>query len=328
MESLYYVMSWLCHRNCAHCYDDRFRPYHGVENEEQVRLAERNAPRILANLPAPLTYRDWNDELREKPGRIILAGGEILLPAVRERVLYPALAQLRTRYGDGARVVVQTTGDTLKPEQIGELLRLGAWMISVSGMDEFHEGIEIDELRARLTGWFESFGMRPGEARSAAGSGPYYHFFGAAPGSWIGKLWPRGRAMANELSSADLSENFCNRWSGGANFLARGHSGSEVSIDPEGNVYPCCPKTRLALGSVLEEPLESILKRCEGNPVYEAISMGHPERMGIAHGWSVDRFLEESQIRLPSGRIYRNLCIGCDRFHDQVLAPQLVQLAR
>lgn len=328
MESLYYVLTWLCHRSCAHCYDDRFRPYHGVEREEQVRMAERNAPRIVANLPERLSYRDWNDGLREKAGRIILAGGEILLPAIRERVLYPVLAQLRSRYEGGAKVIVQTTGDTLRRDLIGELLGLGVWMISVSGMDEYHEGIEIEELRARLAGWFESFGMKPGEAASTAGSGPYYHFFGATPGSWIGKLWPRGRAMANELSSADLSENFCNRWSGGVNFLARGHSGSEVSIDPEGKVYPCCPKTRLALGSLLEEPLESILKRCEGNPVYEAISMGHPERMGIAHGWSVDRFLEESQIRLPSGRIYRNLCIGCDRFHDQVLAPQLVQLAR
>jgi hypothetical protein len=327
MESLYYVMSWLCHRTCSHCYDDRFRPYHGSERERQIAEAERNAPRILANLPECLTYRDWNDGLREKSGRIILAGGEILLSPLRERVLYPALKQIGARYEGRAKVIIQTTGDTLKPELIDELLGLGVWMISVSGMDEFHEGLDIYALRARLTSWFDSFGMRPGEAASP-GPGPYYHFFGAVPGSWIGKLWPRGRALTNELSTADLSENFCNRWSGGVNFLAHGHSGSEVSIDPEGNVYPCCPKTRLALGNLVGESLESILRRHEGNPVYEAISMGHPERMGIAHGWTVDRFLEESQIRLPSGRIYRNLCIGCDRFHEQVLAPQLVQLAR
>ncbi len=27
MESIYYVLSWLCHRRCDHCYDTRFRPY-------------------------------------------------------------------------------------------------------------------------------------------------------------------------------------------------------------------------------------------------------------------------------------------------------------
>ena len=27
MESIYYVMSWACHRKCVHCYEDRFRPY-------------------------------------------------------------------------------------------------------------------------------------------------------------------------------------------------------------------------------------------------------------------------------------------------------------
>ena len=69
-------------------------------------------------------------------------------------------------------------------------------------------------------------------------------------------------------------------------------------------------------GQLLEEPLESILERLQGNPVYEAISMGHPERMGIGKGWTVERFLEESTVTRPNGRVYQNLCIGCDRFHE------------
>ena len=27
MESIYWVLTWACHRRCVHCYDDRFRPY-------------------------------------------------------------------------------------------------------------------------------------------------------------------------------------------------------------------------------------------------------------------------------------------------------------
>ena len=88
----------------------------------------------------------------------------------------------------------------------------------------------------------------------------YFAFFGATPESWIGRLWPRGRAHENELSTATLEDNFCNRWSGGLNFLQYRHSGSEVSIDPDGNVFPCCIKTRKPLGSLLDERLEDLLE--------------------------------------------------------------------
>src|SRR5437899_647388 len=47
--------------------------------------------------------------------------------------------------------------------------------------------------------------------------------------------------------------------------------------------------------------------------------MGHPERMGIAHAWTVEKFLEKSTTVLPSGRVYQNLCIGCDAFHEEVV---------
>ena len=65
-----------------------------------------------------------------------------------------------------------------------------------------------------------------------------------------------------------------------------------------------------------------------GDPVYEAISMGHPERMGLSQGWSVEDFLKKSVAKTASGKEYRNLCIGCDRFHEEVLmaGEGLVQL--
>jgi hypothetical protein len=170
---------------------------------------------------------------------------------------------------------------------------------------------------------FESHGMRLDDGVplpvEAARPGPRFSFFGATPDSWIGALWPRGRALQNELSTANLSVNFCNRWSGGLNFLEYRFAGSEVSVDPDGNVYPCCIKTRKAVGNLVAEPLHGILDRLRGDSVYEAISMGHPERMGINHGWSVEKFLEKSTTTLPSGRKYTNLCIGCDAFHSEVL---------
>ncbi len=73
------------------------------------------------------------------------------------------------------------------------------------------------------------------------------------------------------------------------------------------------------MGNAAEEPLLNILARLRGNPVYEAINAGRPQEMGLEHGWSVEEFVRRSRTLLPSGRVYENLCVGCDRFHDEVL---------
>lgn len=329
MESIYFVATWLCHRSCPHCYEERFHPYYGGDLQRVVEQSRRNVPRILDHFPAPFTYTDAGIE---KPGRVILAGGEILLEAVREPVLYPALEQLRARYAGqgGIRPIVQTTGDIVTARIVGELIERGVWMISVSGMDAYHEGFEEqatrDRLADKLRGWFEAAGMRHCDSSGSAwqdpaARGPYYHFFGATPEAWIGKLWPRGRAHANELSTATLADNFCSQWSGGLNFRNHGLRGSEVSVDPEGNVYPCCLKTKAPIGNLLEMPLETILDRLAGHPAYEALNAGQPQRMGLAYGWSEETFRQTSRTLLPSGRVYENLCIGCDRFHEEVLIP-------
>jgi predicted Fe-S protein YdhL (DUF1289 family) len=341
MESIYYVMAWACHRKCRHCYEDRFRPYIRGELEEVVQEAERNFPRILANLPERFTYLDVDDPrpdgtFPEKTGRIVLSGGESLLDPVRERVTYKVLEGLRERYAaqGGIKVVVQTTGDILTDEIVADLLARGVWMISVASVDDFHVGLEgpakQQAFMDKLTALFERHGMRRSGLSATTRNwheepGPVFSFFGATPDSWIGKLWPRGRAWQNNLSHATLADNFCNRWSGGLNFLRHQYNGSEVSIEPDGAVYPCCVKTKLPLGSLLEDSLIEILESLVGVPAYEAITMGHPERMGLADGWSEAEFLAQSRTTTPDGTPYQNLCIGCDRFHEEMLGPVLAQ---
>ena len=339
MESIYFVMAWACHRKCKHCYEDRFRPYVRGALERVVAEAEVNFPRIIANLPERMTYFDPDDpgpdgRAREKVGRIILSGGEALLDATRERVTYKVIEGLRDRYRDvgGVRVVVQTTGDLVTPAILGELMARGVWMVSVAGVDDYHVGMEGPERQAAfvagLTAMFEAAGMRPsGHAAPVRAwhqeEGPVFSFFGATEGSWIGKLWPRGRAWANALSTAKMADNFCARWSGGMNFLNHRYAGSEVSVEPDGSVYPCCVKTARPLGNLTEEKLIDILDSLVGDPAYEAINAGKPERMGLAHGWDVARFLEASRTKTPKGDDYANLCIGCDAFHRDVMGPVL-----
>lgn len=349
MESIYYVISWACHRKCVHCYEDRFRPYTKGKLSAVVDEAKRNWPRIVANLPERMTYIDLDTSapspgsppelpagFAERRGRIILSGGETLLDEIREPVLYPLLEALRDRYAGagGVNVVVQTTGDLVTERIVDELLERGIWMLSVAGMDDFHVGMtgaKREKLQERLIRWFEAAGMarsgsKLGEAKRHQEEGPSYSFFGATPDAWIGKLWPRGRAWANDLSTATMADNFCNRWSGGRNFLNHRYAGSEVAIEPTGDVYPCCMKTKLPIGNLTEEPLTEILDSLVGHPVYEAINAGQPERMGLSLGWDVDAFVAHARTTTPKGRDYRNLCIGCDKFHEAVLKPVVAVL--
>lgn len=344
MESIYYVLSWACHRRCKHCYESRFRPYVRGALQKVVDEAKTTFPQVIANLPDTLSYLDLSAPSETAPGgytrrasRIILAGGEVLVDPVRQEVLYPALEAIRRKYGaQGVRVIVQTTGDLVTPQIVDDLLSRGAWMISCAGMDDFHVGMEGDKrlpLQDRLRAMFEAAGMRDSALASSTRNWneqtqdqPVYSFFGATEDAWIGKIWPRGRAWENSLSKATITDNFCNAWSGGLGFLNRGYSGSEVSIDPNGDVFPCCLKTAAPLGNLCEERLDDILDSLMGHPALEAISMGHPERMGLAQGRDLSRFLEESRTTRPDGQPYRNLCIGCDRFFEKVLGPELARL--
>jgi hypothetical protein len=331
MESIYWVLAWACHRKCRHCYEDRFRPYRGDALQAVLAEAEANLPLVVANLPERMTYRDNG---QERVGRIILSGGEALHEATRERVTYRAIEALTERFRDrgGVRIVVQTTGDLLTPAILRELLNRGVWMVSVAGVDDFHVGMEgagrQAAFTARLAAMFEAAGMHASGKQAPVRAwheeeGPLFNFFGATPEMWIGKLWPRGRAWANGLSTATLADNFCARWSGGLHFLRHGEAGSEVSIEPDGAVYPCCLKTRLPIGSLLEERLIDILDDLAGDPVYQAIDAGTPQRMGIGLGWTEADFLAKSHTLTPQGRPYANLCVGCDRFHEEVLAPRI-----
>jgi Iron-sulfur cluster-binding domain len=294
-------------------------------------------------LPAHMRYTDLNQALPEgghaqKIGRIVLSGGESLLDAVRETVTYPVIEALRDKYKavGGIKIVVQTTGDLLTPRIVQELLQRGVYMVSVASVDDFHVGLEgaakQQAFMDKLSALFEAQGMRRSGLQATTRNwheetGPLYSFFGATPDSWIGKLWPRGRAWANSLPRATLDDNFCNRWSGGLNFLRHGFNGSEVSIEPDGSVYPCCVKTALPLGNLVDEPLLDILDSLASHPAFEAINAGQPQRMGISMGWDEARFIEASKTTLPDGTPYQNLCIGCDRFHEQLLGPVLAQAA-
>ena len=345
MEAVYWVLTWACHRKCRHCYDDRFKPYVRDELKRVVSEGQVAWPRVLENLPDQMSFRERDTGVNRR-SLLVLAGGELLIDGVREELFYPVLEGIRARWGDRApHVSVQTTGDVLTPRYIEEMLARGVRTIAIASIDDHHVGMEGEKRYAfmqRIRDMMKPFGATeidlggardpklkaaaPATARTSSGKGPFFVFFGAQPDLWIGELWPRGRAWANGLSNAGYDTNFCARWSGGKNFLNLGEQGSEVAIEPDGSVYPCCLKTKAPLGNLTEERLIDILDSLKGHPAFEAINKGDPEAMGEAAGWSREKYRDASRQRDPKGRELANVCLGCDAYFEQHLKGELEQL--
>jgi hypothetical protein len=342
MESIYWVLTWACHRRCVHCYDDRFRPY--VRDELKAVIGEGQAawPKIIENLPPRFAFEDSKDPAKQRIGRIILAGGEVLHKPVREALFYPVLEALQARYSpQDAKISIQTTGDILTAKMVEEMLARGVHTIAISGMDDYHVGMEGDK-RLPLMTKIRKIMAKAGVTEVSLGgkladgsrvdytqeAGPYFLFFGAQPASWIGEIWPRGRAWTNNLADGDISTNFCARQSGGKNFLNHTKAGSEVAIEPNGDVYPCCIKTKTPIGNLTREPLIGILDDLAKEPAMQALNAGDPAQMGATTGWSRDTFLAASVTQKPDGSDYANLCIGCDKYFEAKLGAVLRERAK
>jgi organic radical activating enzyme len=301
MESIYWVLSRDCNQKCPHCYNNSEPGADGLE------LAEVAA--CIDHLPQP----------GDVPlDRIILSGGEVL---VWPELLFAALAGLHARYGDAVKLMVQTNGDLLDDAMLDRLLAAHVRRIDVASMDKYHPKSTL-QRRDYLHRLLESRGMV--EANSIArGTGEerrtdqplVYAFWGALEGTWIGPLWPRGRAMRKKLSKAGPADRFCADWSGARGFLDYRGAGCEVNVQLA-DVYPCCPMTCRPLGSLLDEGLIAMLDRCAAHPVYRALNEGRPEAMGEYLGLS-EEYGEQRSRELG------NHCLWCDEFFTKH-APELL----
>jgi Iron-sulfur cluster-binding domain len=343
MQAIYWVLTWACHRKCKHCYDDRFRPYVRDALTEVMSEGQTAYHAVIDNLPDDMSWLNENTGQRERT-LLVLAGGELLIDGVREELFYPALDAIQARWGDNApKISIQTTGDVLTPQILDECLSRGVESIAIASIDDYHVGMQgekkfkfMDDIRTLMSsrgvrevslGGEKSARLKaPDLSRQPKPGEPTFLFFGAQADLWIGELWPRGRAWTNGLSNAGYDVNFCARWSGAKNFLKIGEAGSEVAIEPDGSIYPCCLKTKAPLGSLTEERLEDILASVAALPAIQALNQGDPERMGEHDGIARADFQKLSIAKDGKDREVANLCLGCDRYFEATLGKQLTAL--
>ena len=141
MQSIYWVLTWACHRKCKHCYDDRFRPYVRDALTEVVGEGKAAYQSVIDNLPDSLRWID--EDGTEKPTNLILAGGELLIDGVREELYYPVMGALKKKYaGALPDIAIQTTGDILTPEILDECLALGVSSFGIASIDDYHVGMK------------------------------------------------------------------------------------------------------------------------------------------------------------------------------------------
>lgn len=301
MDSIYWVVSRDCNQRCAHCYNDSAPGAPG--------LTTTQIDRCLSHFP----------ESGDIPlDRVILSGGEVL---AWPELLFHTLLGLHNRYCGSTRLMVQTNGDLLDESTLDRLLAHHVCRIDVSSMDGYHPRSTL-RRRDYLARLFESRGMaqatniaRGENSDTADRLSLVYAFWGATEDTWIGPLWPRGRARQHNLSKAGPEHRFCADWSGARGFLDYRGEGCEVNVQLA-VVYPCCPMTCRPIGSLLVEPLLAMLDRCARHPAYRALNEGRPEAMGEYLGIS-----EEEGYR--RSRELGNHCLWCDEFFTRHAAELL-----
>ncbi len=287
MESLYWVFTYRCNDNCAHCYNE------SGPDGRTLPLDECLA--IVSNLPARM-------------GRLILSGGE---PLAEFSKLLAICRAVRERFGPELPLMIQTNGDLLTPDWLAQLQAAGVDRIDVVSMDRWHQhqGGRRGELTEMLTaaGWQEDGGELPLTQKHV------FCFWGATDDLWLGGNWPRGRAAESGAALSDPQHNFCGLWSGAVGFLADGSPSQEAAIQLY-QVFPCCPATWFSLGDARRERVTDILERFRSQPAFQALDRGDPASLGtgeLPEGFGRRRVEELGSV-----------CAWCDEyFRDHYAGP-------
>ena len=278
-QRIYWVPHTRCFVGCAHCHNDSSLP---------GRRATRDLiDRIIAHLPSPNSPYRLEDVL-VGGGDALMRGAETeyLIRTLRERFPRGPQGTVAERRAAGHVILVlQSTGLPLadsrgrvRGSRVEYWLELGVDYFQVASSDVFHRR----ERPAFPWGVLE----RSLRAYGAA-NGVEFSIYGKS----VTKLVPSGRVLENmnalEAEGASLltAERYCtDGWETASHFLsgtqlAYPHC-SEVVIDPDGWVHPCCwYALSLGLFDLGTVDLDMGMERLRPVPFCQALDRGDVLRL-------------------------------------------------
>lgn len=243
-----YILTTLkCNAQCRHCYVEA-----GPKRTESMGL--KDLKKVLDQLVG-LEF-----------DLISISGGEALLEKEKVLEIGRYLKKRKTMYGYPKYVEIQTnafwaTGDERAESVLEELLDAGYNQIMFSS-DEFHgEYIPVERPRR---GYELAKKLRrhekPRKFKKVEFTADYKKYDDGNFAVPIG----RGKTLPKEDLWIDKGP--CMIYGG----LADGY----VTINPKGDVYPCCWQATKSIGNALETSMRDILKRMKKDPVLKKLYLG------------------------------------------------------
>jgi len=286
-QRIYWVPHVKCFLGCAHCHNDS-----GPGQPASRSLIET----IIAHLPGPESEYRLED--------VLIGGGEALLRGVETEYLIQAFrrrfprgpqATLEERRAAGHVILaLQSCGLPLadrdaqiRQDRVEYWTDLGADYFQIASSDGFHRSARPeypwDELEHNLETYSAAYGVE-------------FLIYGKA----AAKLVPSGRVLSNleALESAGASlltaERYCAEgWETASHFLSGTHlpypQCSEVVIDPQGWVHPCCwyelSPGLFDLGSI---DFAMGMERLRAMPLCQALDLGDIISIAVIAGIDPD----------------------------------------
>ena len=288
MLDVYLLITNNCNLKCGHCYGN-YGPGGKTMTKPQLEAVLRHLPKNTA--------------------RITLSGGEATTQMEALRFALGFIQEQRETLYPQAKVVLETNGTWVRNQEsayqiLHELSELGLAELQISSIDDFHRAAGVNTKLLGLNG-LSPLSLALFQLVETA----HQHLFVVLSGG--SHCVPLGRGR-------DLPANFhrhayCSLERNLRDFPAYGN----VTIGPDGGVFPCCWQVTPEMGSAFEYPVAEILRRSLATPLFRTLVNFGPSAV------AANLNLTRDNPRTPSE--YDNYCHICFLMFDQARKLGLIE---
>lgn len=277
MSSAYWRITNNCNIKCKHCC------YNCGPGKET--MSKENIEKVVDHLPKNIKDLE-------------ITGGEVF---TIKPTLYHTLSYLQSKKFQDLNVIVQTNGFWVTDEDstyevLKELYDLGVKKINFTSDDEYHieQGINTEKLKYhKETPIRLALKKLKKEERKVFSLPIKIGLRGAK------RIYPFGRGKSFPKEKLRKTS-----WCLAESILRKGKE--HITIDPAGQVYPCCFGVTPSLGCAINTPLEELFEKARESPILTSLSNG-----------GLQKVVEDFKI-YPTGDYVNNPCASCEEVFSEL----------